>query len=154
VKLPTPPPGAPPGTWQAKVWNRFTASHVALYRMSGGRIGKTMGGVPILLLDHVGRKSGQQRTLPLMYAPDGDDLVLIASFGGAPKHPAWFLNLSANPETTVQVGGERRQVRAIEMPEGEERERLWKIAAAAYPAYDTYQRRTERRIPVVKLVRT
>jgi deazaflavin-dependent oxidoreductase (nitroreductase family) len=135
------------------VWNVFTAGHVNLYRFSGGRMGRTMGGVPILLLDHVGRKSGKKRTLPLMYAPDGDDLVLIASYGGARKHPAWFLNLSANPETTVQVGGERRRVRAQEVPEGEERDRLWKKAAAAYPAYDTYQRRTDRRIPVVKLVR-
>jgi deazaflavin-dependent oxidoreductase (nitroreductase family) len=134
------------------VWNRFTATHVALYRMSGGRVGRTMGGVPILLLDHVGRKSGERRTLPLMYAPDGDDFVLVASYGGAPKHPAWYLNLKANPETTVQVGSERREVRAVEV-DGEERSRLWDKAAAAYPAYNVYQRRTERRIPVVKLVR-
>jgi F420H(2)-dependent quinone reductase len=152
VKFPTPPPGAPPGTVAARIWNRITDLHIALYRRSGGRIGGTINDVPILLLDHVGRKSGKKRTLPLMYAPDGDDLVLIASFGGAPKHPAWYLNLTANPETTVQVGKERREVRAVEV-EGEERSRLWDKAAAAYPPYNVYQRRTERRIPVVKLVR-
>jgi F420H(2)-dependent quinone reductase len=151
VKLPTPPPGAP-GTWQHRVWNVFTAGHVNLYRLSGGSLGRTMGGVPILLLDHVGRKSGKKRTLPLMYAPDGDDLVLVASYGGARKHPAWYLNLTADPDTTVQVGSERREVRAQDV-EGEERDRLWAKAAAAYPAYDVYQRRTDRRIPVVKLTR-
>jgi F420H(2)-dependent quinone reductase len=149
----TPPPGAPPGTWQAKVWNAITSTHVALYRASGGRLGRKLQGVPCLLLEHVGRKSGKKRTTPLMYAPDGDDLVLVASFGGAPKHPAWYLNLTANPETSVQVGSERRRVRAVEV-DGEERARLWKKAAAAYPPYDVYQTRTERRIPVVKLVRS
>jgi F420H(2)-dependent quinone reductase len=153
VKLPTPPPGAP-GTWQHTVWNVFTAGHVNLYRLSGGRIGRTMGGVPILLLEHVGRKSGKKRTTPLMYAPDGDDFVLIASYGGARKHPAWFLNLQANPETTVQVGGERPRVRVEEVEDDPERARLWAKAAAAYPAYDVYQRRTDRKIPVVKLTRT
>jgi deazaflavin-dependent oxidoreductase (nitroreductase family) len=112
-----------------------------------------MNDVPILLLDHVGRKSGKRRTAPLMYAPDGDDCVLIASYGGARKHPAWYLNLTANPETTIQVGGERRQVRAETVGEDPERARLWAKAAAAYPAYDVYQKRTDRQIPVVKLVR-
>ena len=152
MKLPTPPAGAP-GTWQHRVWNVFTAGHIRLYRLSGGRVGRTMNGVPILLLDHVGRKSGKKRTAPLMYAPDGDDFVLIASYGGARKHPAWFLNLQANPETTVQVGGERPRVRAQEVEDDPERARLWAKAAAAYPAYDVYQRRTDRQIPVVKLTR-
>ncbi|MEA2273204.1 MAG: hypothetical protein QOI98_1912 [Solirubrobacteraceae bacterium] len=129
-----------------------TATHVNLYRASGGRIGKRISGVPILLLEHVGRKSGKRRTTPLMYVEDGDDLVLIASFGGAPKHPSWWINLRANPETTVQVGSERRSVRAREaLPE--ERERLWDKAVDAYSDYAVYETRTDREIPVVVLSR-
>jgi deazaflavin-dependent oxidoreductase (nitroreductase family) len=149
---PTPPPGAPPGTLRARIWNAFTATHVSLYRASGGRIGRRVSGVPILLLEHVGRKSGQRRTTPLMYVEDGDDLVLVASFGGAPKHPSWWINLRANPETTVQVGGERRPVRAREASP-EERGRLWDKAVDAYSDYAVYQTRTDREIPVVVLNR-
>jgi F420H(2)-dependent quinone reductase len=149
---PTPPPGAPPGTLRARIWNLLTKLHVDVYRRSGGRIGRRISGVPILLLEHVGRKTGKERTTPLMYVEDGDDLVLVASFGGAPKHPAWWINLRANPETTVQVGAERRRVRAREATD-EERPRLWEKAVAAYSDYAVYQKRTDRKIPVVILTR-
>ena len=103
------------------------------------------------LLDHVGAKSGVRRTSPLLYVRDGEDVVLIASKGGFPKHPAWFHNLKANPETTVQVGGERIPVRA-RVATAAERERLWPLAEEAWPGYRTYQKRSQgREIPIVIL---
>jgi F420H(2)-dependent quinone reductase len=131
-------------------WRALTDSHVRLYRLTGGRIGGRVRGVDIVLLDHVGRKSGKRRTCPLLYIEDGENLVIVASKGGSAKHPAWWVNLRANPETAVQVGGERRRVRAREA-EGDERERLWPRVVDAWPDYESYQRRTERRIPVVVL---
>jgi F420H(2)-dependent quinone reductase len=131
-------------------WRTLTDGHVRLYRLTGGRLGGRVRGVDILLLDHVGRKSGKRRTAPLLYIEDGENVVIIASKGGSPKHPAWWVNLRSNPETTIQVGGERRRVRAREA-EGDERERLWKRVVEVWPDYANYQRRTERRIPVVVL---
>jgi deazaflavin-dependent oxidoreductase (nitroreductase family) len=106
----------------------------------------------MLLLDHVGAKSGTRRTTPLVYVEDGADVVIVASKGGHPKHPAWFHNLRANPETTVQIGAERRPVRA-RVATAEERPRLWKKAVATYRGYRGYQERTEREIPLVVLER-
>jgi deazaflavin-dependent oxidoreductase (nitroreductase family) len=104
----------------------------------------------MLLLDHVGAKSGTPRTTPLLYVPDSENLVLIASKGGFPMHPAWFHNLKANPDTTVQIGAERRPVRArVAAPE--ERDRLWTLAVEAYPGYKDYQARADRQIPLVVL---
>jgi F420H(2)-dependent quinone reductase len=105
----------------------------------------------MLLLDHVGAKSGTKRTTPLLYIPDGDDLVIVASKGGFPKNPAWLYNLKANPETTVQVRDERRAVRArVATPE--ERERLWSKAVRAYGGYEDYAARSKgREIPLVVL---
>jgi proline iminopeptidase len=106
--------------------------------------------VPVVLVESVGRKSGKRRTHPLLCTEDGDNLVVIASKGGINKHPAWYLNLKANPETVAYWKGEKRHVRARETS-GSERDRLWAQMAAAYPTYNDYQRRTERRIPVVVL---
>ena len=126
--------------------------HTALYRASGGRLGHTIPGVPgkMLLLDHVGAKSGTKRTSPLLYVRDGDDVVVVASKGGFPKHPAWYHNLLANPDTTVQIGSERRPVHA-RAARPEERERLWDMAVEAYGGYKAYERRTDREIPLVVL---
>jgi F420H(2)-dependent quinone reductase len=127
--------------------------HTALYRASGGRLGHTLPGVPgkMLLLDHVGAKSGAKRTTPLLYIEDGEDVVVVASKGGFPKHPAWFHNLKANPDTTVQVGPERRKVHA-RVATAEERERLWPMAVAVYGGYKDYQARSKgREIPLVIL---
>jgi len=127
-------------------------AHTFLYRRTGGRLGHSVPGVggKMLLLDHVGAKSGTRRTSPLLYIDDGEDLVVVASKGGFPKHPAWFHNLLANPDTTVQVGSEVRDVRArVATPA--ERERLWPEAVAAYGAYAEYQARTPRQIPLVIL---
>lgn len=127
--------------------------HTFLYRRTGGRIGHDIPGVRgrMLLLDHVGAKSGTKRTAPLLYVPDGENVVIVASKGGFPKHPAWFHNLKANPDTTVQVGGERRAVRArVATPE--ERERLWPEAVRMYHGYEDYQARSKgREIPLVVL---
>ena len=109
-----------------------------------------MLGGPILLLDHVGRRSGKRRTNPLLYLPDGQNLAIVASKGGVDTHPAWWHNLQANPETTVQVGGDRRRVRARQAT-APERARLWPRLVEMYPSYARYQSRTERQIPVVIL---
>jgi deazaflavin-dependent oxidoreductase (nitroreductase family) len=133
------------------VLRRLTGVHTTLYRATGGLVGhRVPGGPPMLLLDHVGAKTGTRRTSPLAYVRDGRDLVLVASKGGFARHPGWFHNLEAHPETTVQVGSERRAVRAREATPAE-RERLWPLAVEAYPGYDGYQERTERTIPLVVL---
>ena len=106
----------------------------------------------MLLLDHVGAKSGTLRTTPLLYIPDpdGENLLIVASKGGFPKHPAWFHNLRANPVTYAQVGGERRRVRA-RVATAAERPRLWDMADAVWPGYADYRARTDREIPLVVL---
>jgi deazaflavin-dependent oxidoreductase (nitroreductase family) len=104
----------------------------------------------MLLLDHVGAKSGTRRTSPLVYVRDGGDVVLVASKGGYPRNPAWFHNLMANPDTTVQIGSRRQRVHA-RVADAKERERLWPMAVAAYGGYEDYRRRTEREIPLVIL---
>ncbi len=125
--------------------------HTIVYRATAGLVGHRLpGGPSMLLLDHVGARSGTQRTTPLVYVEDGDDLVLVASKGGHPRNPAWFHNLLAHPETTVQVGSARRRVRARVATPGE-RERLWPKAVSAYSGYAGYQRRTDREIPLVIL---
>jgi F420H(2)-dependent quinone reductase len=127
--------------------------HTALYRASGGRLGHTIPGVPgkMLLLDHVGAKSGTKRTSPLLYVRDGDDVVVVASKGGFPKHPAWHHNLVANPDTTVQIGSHHLKVRA-RVAKPDERDRLWKLAVKAYRGYEDYAARSKgREIPLVIL---
>jgi deazaflavin-dependent oxidoreductase (nitroreductase family) len=106
----------------------------------------------MLLLEHVGAKSGTRRTAPLLYFPDGeDDVVIVASKGGYPKHPAWYHNLMANPDTIVQVGRERRAVHA-RVANAEERQRLWPRAVKSYHGYADYQARSKgREIPLVIL---
>ena len=135
------------------VLRRLMGGHAVIYRATNGLIGHRFPGVPpMLLLDHVGAKSGTKRTAPLVYVNDGADVVLVASKGGHPKHPAWFYNLKANPETTVQIGSEHRPVRArVATPA--ERERLWPMAVKTYSGYADYQKRTEREIPLVVLER-
>jgi deazaflavin-dependent oxidoreductase (nitroreductase family) len=128
----------------------FIGTHLALYRATGGRVGATLGSLRVLLLTTTGRKSGQPRTVPLVYFEDGERLVVIGSKGGAPSDPLWWQNLKANPEARVQVGAETRRVRA-RLATGEERERLWPRVKAENPAYAGYERKTRREIPVVVL---
>jgi deazaflavin-dependent oxidoreductase (nitroreductase family) len=128
----------------------FTKAHSFIYRSSGGRAGRVFRGSPVLLLVTTGRKTGKRRTTPLMYLRDGDDMVVVASDGGAPKHPTWWLNLRANPEATVEVGRRELRVRAEEAGP-EERGRLWPRLVALYANFEDYQRKTERQLPVVVL---
>ena len=127
-----------------------TKLHASLFRATGGRIGGRMVGSPVLLLVTTGRKSGLRRTTPLLYLEDGDRHVIVASNGGAPKHPVWWLNLQANPEATVEVGSRKTHVRATEA-QGAEKAHLWKRLVRMYGPYEGYQKRTDREIPVVLL---
>lgn len=124
--------------------------HRWLYRASGGRLGGTMMGMPVLLLTTTGRKSGASRTSALMYLASGEACVVIASNAGEPRHPAWWLNLAAHPRATVQRGGRTTPVIAREA-QGEERARLWTRLIQQEPSYDVYRQRTSRQIPVVIL---
>ena len=126
--------------------------HVRLYRLTGGRFVGRVGKAPILLLTTTGRRSGEPRTSPLLYLQDGERLAIVASFGGHPKHPVWYLNLTANPEVKVQVGRERFAATA-RTANAEERERLWPPFVEMYPGYAGYQEKTSREIPVVVLER-
>jgi deazaflavin-dependent oxidoreductase (nitroreductase family) len=133
------------------VLRRLMGGHTTIYRATRGIIGHRIPGVgPMLLLNHVGAKSGTERTSPLLYGRDGEDYVLVASKGGNPKNPAWYHNLRANPDTTVQVGSRTIPVHA-RVPEGEERERLFAMMVDVYSGYADYAERTDRKIPIVVL---
>jgi deazaflavin-dependent oxidoreductase (nitroreductase family) len=131
---------------------RSTRLHVFLYRKTGGRIGGSLPGWPhakIVLIDHTGAKSGTKRTSPVMYHEYEDAIVVAGSKGGQPTHPAWFHNLMANPDTTIQIGSETRKVHA-RLAAGDEREHLWADLVAMFPGYDFYRRNAEgREIPIV-----
>jgi len=133
---------------------RSTKFHVALYRRFGGRIGGHLPGWPearIALVDHTGAKSGAKRTSPLMYLEDGDAIVVMASKAGQPTHPAWFHNLKANPDTTVQIGSEVSEVRA-RVATDEERGCLWAKFVEMYPGSEFYRLNAKgRKIPIVIL---
>lgn len=133
---------------------RSTQVHVALYRRSAGRIGGHLPGWPearIALVDHRGARTGIQRTSPLMFHADGDTVAVVASKAGQPTNPAWFHNLMADPETTVQIGSEVRPVRA-RAATAEERDRLWPEFLAFYPGYAFFREHARPRvIPIVLL---
>ncbi|HVQ50927.1 MAG TPA: nitroreductase family deazaflavin-dependent oxidoreductase [Mycobacterium sp.] len=126
------------------------ADHIAAYRNSGGEVGYLWNGVPTLLLDVTGRRTGEKRTSALIFARDGDDYLVVASMGGAPMHPKWYLNLQSNPAAEIQV---RDQVIAVTAHTAapDEKPRLWRIVADVWPNYDVYQSRTDREIPIVVL---
>ncbi|WP_280397625.1 nitroreductase family deazaflavin-dependent oxidoreductase [Nocardia carnea] len=126
------------------------ATHVARYRETGGEVGYEWNGTHILLLTTTGRKSGRPRTSALIYGRDGADYLVVASAGGSAKHPAWYLNLQANPAAEVQIKAERIRVTARTAATAE-RERLWGLATEYWPNYDVYQSRTSRVIPLVVL---
>lgn len=124
--------------------------HVRAYQESDGETGYMWNGVTTLLLTTTGRKSGQPRTTPLIFARDGDDYLVVASMGGAPEHPQWYRNLVANPTAQVQVKADTLRVTA-RTGSADEKPRLWSIVSDAWPNYNVYQTRTEREIPVVVL---
>lgn len=130
----------------------FGDEHVKRYLATDGAEGHDWQGTTVLLLTTTGRRTGQPRTLPLIYQKHGDDHLVVASKGGADQPPAWYLNLEANPEVEVQVHGDRFTARA-RTATAEEKPELWTIMTATWPAYDEYQTKTDRDIPVVVLER-
>ena len=130
----------------------WIADHLRRYKETNGADGHLWRGVPTLLLTTKGRKSGKPLELPLIYGQDGARYVIVASKGGAPDHPGWYQNLVAEPAVDLQVAAEKFRARARTAESGE-RERLWKIMTKIWPAYDEYQTKTRREIPVVVLER-
>jgi deazaflavin-dependent oxidoreductase (nitroreductase family) len=130
----------------------WVADHIKNYVDSDGEQGHLWKGVPTLLLTTHGRKSGIWRRSALIYGRDGERFVIVASQGGAPKHPAWYLNLSSNPEVEVQVGADKFAARARPATAAE-RARLWPVMTAIWPDYDVYQTRTDREIPLAIIER-
>jgi deazaflavin-dependent oxidoreductase (nitroreductase family) len=130
----------------------FGQEHVERYRATDGDEGHDWQGTHTLLLTTTGRRSGEQRTTPLIYGTHGDDHMVVASKGGADEPPAWYLNLEAQPEVEVQVKGDRFRARA-RTATAEEKPELWRIMVSEWPAYDEYQQKTSRDIPVVVLER-
>lgn len=130
---------------------RLLRVQVALYRATGGRIGHHVPGLPpLLLLDHVGAKSGKRRTAPLAYMPYDGGFIVVGAKGGHPRNPGWVHNLRASPDTEVQVGPDRISVHSSEA-DADQRKRLWPPAATYNPAWKRYQQRTQRTLPLVIL---
>tara|TARA_B100001245_G_scaffold214874_1_gene181669 strand:+ start:156 stop:593 length:438 start_codon:yes stop_codon:yes gene_type:complete len=130
--------------------SQWVADQVELYESSGGTKGLTLRdtGLPVIIVTNRGCKTGAIRKTPLMRVSDGNAYVLIASQGGAPKHPLWYHNLKADPDVEIRDGTNVYSMRVSELTEGEERNRLWQIAVEAYPPYEEYQQKTNRTIPV------
>lgn len=129
-------------------WKYFGRAHKVLYRLSGGRLGARMGWIEVALVDTVGRKSGKKRTVPIACYPYRDSVVVSASNSGQERHPAWYLNMRANPEVTVQLGRERYRALAEDVP-SEEREELWPRIVAMNKHQGEYLEQVEREIPLV-----
>lgn len=127
--------------------------HIQRYIDSDGENGHIWKGVPTLLLTTTGRRSGKQRRTALIYGREGDDYVVVASKGGAQEHPEWYRNLVANPDVHVQVLDDKFDARARTATD-EERASLWEVMAKIWPAYNDYQKKTERQIPVIVLERS
>lgn len=143
------PPASTSRTWV--LLRQLARLNTLVFRVTRGRLGGSMQGAPVLLLDHVGRRSGQARTTPLIYLEDGPRLVIVASKGGVDDHPAWFHNLMAMDTAEVELShGARRRVRP-RLAEGDERAALWARLVAVFPPYADYATYTQRQIPVVVL---
>jgi len=125
---------------------------IAEFRANAGKVGGRFDGLPMVLVTHTGAKSGTRRTTPLVCSRDGDDVVVIASMGGAPSNPAWYHNMVANPSVTVELGGDTYEA-AVVVTEGDERQRLFDAQAEIMPFFHDYAASTSRVIPVLKLVR-
>jgi deazaflavin-dependent oxidoreductase (nitroreductase family) len=133
--------------------SEFNRNLIDEFRANAGKVTGVFEGAPLLLLTTTGTKSGRKHTTPLVYRKDGDRIVVFGSKGGAPRHPAWFHNLVANPNVTVELpGGETFEARAA-VTEGAERDRLFAAQKEAMPAFAQYEAKTDRQIPVVALER-
>lgn len=146
------PPGPfpPPGTLKAKLVNLIPRANVIVYRWSNGRLGGKMEDLPVLILHTVGRKSGKPRQSPLLYIQDGESYMVVGSRGGSDAPPAWWLNLQAMPQATIEIKGTKRSV-STRSATAEEKATYWPRLTAGYPFYDDYQARTAREIPVIVL---
>jgi deazaflavin-dependent oxidoreductase (nitroreductase family) len=131
----------------------FGQDHVDRYVDTDGEEGHEWQGTTVLILTTTGRRSGEERSTPLIYQQHGDDYLVVASKGGSPEPPAWYRNLQADPEVRVQVKGDRFAARA-RTARPDEKPELWQMMTAVWPAYDEYQTKTDREIPVVVLERT
>ena len=140
------------GTVERTVQKGITALHKAAFELSGGRLGATVAGNPVAILTTLGRKSGQPRSTPLFAYADGEDFIVVASNGGTATAPAWFLNLQANPDGTLKLGASEHRVTA-EVLSPEEKQEWWPRLTSEYPGYASYQAKTDRDIPVVRLRR-
>ena len=127
---------------------KWVAEHVELYEGSGGTDGTTLRGLPVIIVTNRGRKSGALRKTPLMRVASGSSYILVASQGGAPKHPSWYHNLKADPNVEIRDGTNVYNMKVREVEDVDEKRRLWNIAVNAYPPYEEYQQRTKRLIPV------
>jgi deazaflavin-dependent oxidoreductase (nitroreductase family) len=134
-------------------FNEFNRGIVEEFRANGGVVSGPFAGAPMVLVTHTGAKSGVERTTPLVHTMDGDRVVIIASMGGAPIHPAWFHNIKANPVVRVELGTDSYTADAEILTEGPERQRLFDQQAALMPNFRDYQERTDRVIPVIVLTR-
>lgn len=142
--------GRPYPRISAQAQRALAGLHALVYQASGGRLGGRIVGSPVLVLVTTGRRSGAERHTPLLYLPDGDDLVIVASNGGTASHPAWWFNLGAEPRAEVILDNRRLPVTASEAT-GDDKSALWERLVGMYPGYADYQRRTDREIPVVRL---
>jgi deazaflavin-dependent oxidoreductase (nitroreductase family) len=129
---------------------QWVRDQVELYESSNGREGTTLRdtGLPVIIVTHTGNKTGAIRKTPLMKVKDGGSYVLVGSVGGAPKNPEWVTNLRANPDVEIRDLSVVQPMKVREVNDDAERSRLWRLAAAAFPPYDEYQAKTQRRIPV------
>ena len=132
-------------------WNRQVIEE---FRSHEGKVGGPFEGSPLLLLTTIGAKSGQQRINPLVYLPDGERMIIVASKGGAPTNPDWYYNIVAHPDVTVEVGTEKFPVHATVYMSGEERDQLYNRMAAKNPQFAEYQTKTTRKIPIIVLARS
>lgn len=132
--------------------NAFNAKLIEEFRANNGKVSGMFAGSPLVLVTHIGAKSGERRTSPLVFSRDGDRVVIIASKGGSPKHPHWYLNMKANPKVTVELPGETYEATAVEVT-GAERDRLFRAQADQMPNFDEYAAKTSRLIPVIVLER-
>jgi deazaflavin-dependent oxidoreductase (nitroreductase family) len=128
----------------------FNRKVIEEFRANEGKVGGPFEGAPVLLLTSTGAKSGEQRTTPVVYQPDGERMVIFASKAGTPNNPAWFHNLRANPTATVEVGSDTVEVEAV-ITDGDERERLFSKQKQLMPQFADYEQKTTRQIPVVAL---
>ena len=132
--------------------NDFNRTLIEEFRAHDGKVAGPFEGVPLLLLTTTGAKTGRKHTTPVVYLRDGERLVVFGSKGGAPSHPAWYHNIVANPTVTIELPGEQFEARAV-VTEGEERDRIFDAQKAAMPGFADYERKTDRKIPVVALER-